>query len=227
MRKNFTYVPTPVEFPELQVTEIAGKRHYITPQGKYYPSVTTALKHLSEKDIERWRTRVGEVEAARISAHASGRGNDIHEMCEHYLRNKHSLTEDSKYAKHAVIFDRLKPHLHKIDNIRGIELPMYSDKLCVAGRADCIAEYEGELSIIDFKTSTKLKKRQWIHGYFMQEAAYSAMYYSASREKAKQLVTIIAVENDQSVQVFVEQTKDWFYPMCDAIQTYHDMMDAL
>jgi hypothetical protein len=178
-------------------------RMYVTPDGNKYPSVTTVIGAKSKSSIVQWRKRVGEAEANRISSRAALRGTNLHLMNEDYLNN---IFDEEKYKDKVLplfMFKHLKPFLNKINNIHVLEGALYSDRLQLAGRVDCIAEYENELAIIDFKTSTEPKKREWIENYIAQECAYAMMYYERTGIKVKKLVTLIACE-DGEVQVFQE-----------------------
>ena len=178
-------------------------RMYVTPEGNKYPSVTTVIGAKSKKSILEWRKRVGEAEANRISSRAASRGTSLHSMNEDYLNN---MFNEEKYKDKVLplfMFKHLKPFLDKINNIHVLEGALYSDKLKLAGRVDCIAEYENELAIIDFKSSTEPKKRDWIENYVAQECAYAMMYYERTGIKVKKLVTLIACE-DGEIQVFQE-----------------------
>jgi ATP-dependent exoDNAse (exonuclease V) beta subunit len=178
-------------------------RVYVTPEGNKYPSVTTVIGAKSKQSILEWRKRVGEAEANRISSRAASRGTSLHSMNEDYLNN---VFDEEKYKNKVLplfMFKHLKPFLNKINNIHVLEGALYSDRLQLAGRVDCIAEYENELAIIDFKTSTEPKKREWIENYIAQECAYAMMYYERTGIKVKKLVTLIACE-DGEVQVFQE-----------------------
>ena len=186
-------------FPELKATTTKKGRTYLV-DGTSYPSVTTVIGHSKKKSIMEWRKRVGEEEANKISKRASTRGNKCHKLCELYLSN-----EDIRKYKDDVLsmglFYQIKPHLDSINNIHAIEAPLHSKLLKLAGRVDCIAEYKGELAIIDFKTSTKTKREEWIHDYFAQETAYAIMFQELTNLQVKKLVTIIACETGEP-QVF-------------------------
>lgn len=178
-------------------------RLYVTPEGNKYPSVTTVIGAKQKQSIIEWRKRVGEKEANRISSRAALRGTNLHSMNEDYLNN---MFNEEKYKDKVLplfMFKHLKPFLNRINNIHVLEGALYSDKLKLAGRVDCIAEYENELAIIDFKTSTEPKKREWIENYIAQECAYAMMYYERTGIKVKKLVTLIACE-DGEIQVFQE-----------------------
>lgn len=186
-------------FRDLVATTTAKGRTY-SVEGMNYPSVTTVIGHSKKKSIMEWRRRVGEEEANKISKRASTRGNKTHKLAELYLSNQ----DISKYKDDPMsmgLFYLIKPHLDSINNIHALEAPLYSRMLKIAGRVDCIAEYKGELAIIDFKTSTKLKKEEWIQDYFAQECAYAIMFQELTGLKVKKLVTIIACETGEA-QVF-------------------------
>ena len=184
------------------ITSDSG-RLYVTPDGNKYPSVTTVIGATKKQSILEWRKRVGEQEANRISSRAASRGTSLHSMNEDYLNN---MFNEEKYKDKVLplfMFKHLKPFLDRINNIHVLEGALYSDKLKLAGRVDCIAEYENELAIIDFKSSTEPKKREWIENYIAQECAYAMMYYERTGIKVKKLVTLIACE-DGEIQVFQE-----------------------
>ena len=147
-----------------------------------------------------WRQKVGEEEANKISKRASTRGNKCHKLCELYLENK-SISKYKDDPLSMGLFYQIKPYLDSIDNIHALEEPLSSSLLKMAGRVDCIAEYNGELAIIDFKTSTKYKREEWIHDYFAQETAYAIMFQELTGLAPKKLVTIIACETGEP-QIF-------------------------
>jgi ATP-dependent exoDNAse (exonuclease V) beta subunit len=188
---------------DLQAETTDNGRYYLAPNGEKYPSVTTVIGAKSKQSILEWRKRVGEKEANRISSRASARGTAMHSMTEDYLNN---IFDEEKYKEKVLplfMFKALKPLLNNINNIHVLEGALYSDRLRLAGRVDCIAEYENELAIIDFKTSTEPKQRGWIENYVAQECAYAMMYYELTGIKVKKLVTLISCENGD-VQVFQE-----------------------
>ena len=161
------------DLPKLQRdTSPDGTRVYKTPSGKSYPSVTTITGLHTAKNIAEWRKRVGDEEANRISSKASARGTRIHTHCEDYLRG--NIFEADMFDLE--MFNSIKFWLDDINNIHALESPLYSDFLQVAGTVDCIAEFQGKLSVIDFKTSSKPKDREDIYNYFMQTAAYAVAF---------------------------------------------------
>lgn len=180
-------------------------RRYTTPEGKSYPSVTAVTGLHGKQAILEWRKRVGEEEANRVSARASRRGTSIHSLCEDYLRNK----EVSPDMFDLETFSSIKPELNKINNIHCLETQLYSDFLEVAGTVDCVAEYDGRISIIDFKTSARQKSRDDIHGYFMQTAAYAVMFEERTSIPVSRLVILMTVDGQKNASVFTEKRDDW------------------
>jgi genome maintenance exonuclease 1 len=205
----FEYVEG-MDFPELNAEIVEGKgRFYTTPSGIKYPSVTTVLGHAGDHSwLDAWKARVGEEEVKRVSGQAARRGTAVHELAEEYLKNNPRYTKGHMPANIAS-FLHIKPLLDKhITKVYGLEIPLYSDTLRTAGRVDCIAEWNGILSIVDFKTSKRKKERGDIHNYFMQESAYSYMFYERTGMLPKQLVTVMTVDDSEPL-VFVERSKDW------------------
>ncbi len=193
------------DIPKLERdTKPDGTRLYKTPSGFSYPSVTTITGLLNKAAIMEWRKRVGEEAANKISNRAATRGTKIHQLCEDYLRGE--LDEPDIF--HAEMFNSIKPHLDSIDSIHCLETPLYSDHLRVAGTVDCIAEFEGRLSVIDFKTSSRVKKRDDIHNYFMQCAAYAVAFEELTKIPVGRIAVIMAVE-DSTPLIFQERRDDW------------------
>ena len=189
-------------FPNLKAkTTAQGRRYFV--EGNAYPSVTTVIGEKKKDSILKWRRKVGEEEANAISKRASTRGNKCHKLAEDYLSNK-PLDRYRDDVLSLGMFHQIRPYIDKINNIHALEESLYSHTLKLAGRVDCIAEYDNELAIIDFKTSTKYKREEWIQDYFSQETAYAIMFQELTGLKVKQLVTIIAVETG-TPQVFVKK----------------------
>ena len=202
MRKQFTHVDDfydAVDEPS-QREVIDGRRVYITPAGNAYPSITSILGMQPKSGIEEWRKKVGEEEADKIMKESSELGTMVHNLCEQYLYN-YPLKCD--YPKEAIsVFNRLRFILGNIDNIYCLEAPLHSDILRVAGTVDCVAEYNGMLSVIDFKTSRKSKKEEWIEDYFLQAFFYASAFYEMTGAVPEQIVILIAVRDTFEVQVF-------------------------
>jgi hypothetical protein len=191
--------------PKLErVTSPDGSRLYQTPSGRAYPSVTTVTGLLSKASIMAWRKRVGEAEANRVSSQAAGRGTRVHSLCEDFLSNKEVLPDIFDQE----LWNKFKPLLERIDNIHALETPLYSDHLQVAGTVDCIAEFDGKVSVIDFKTSKRIKSRDDIHGYFMQCSAYAVAFEERTGVPVSRLVILMAVD-DEDPLVFIEKRDTW------------------
>ena len=211
---NFCHVDVDlIEYPRVDVD---GRRHYQIGH-KRYPSITNVLGSTADKThLDDWRKRIGAVEANRITNNSSKRGTNLHLMCEDYLDNR-SLS--CKMPDALEMFYSLKPILNRINNIHCQEATLYSDKLKIAGTVDCIAEFDGLLSVIDFKNSRKDKKEEWIFDYFLQEVMYSLAYYEMTGNKVKQVVTIIAVE-DKKPQIFIKPLRPYIKPLIDRRMQY-------
>ncbi len=206
---TFTHLDPP-ELTELETETVNGKRFYVTPDGKKYPSVTTVSGFASAKSIAAWRRRVGNEQANKISTQAAGRGTAVHKLCEDYLNNDPDYTK-KQMPVNIESFNTIKPILDThINNIRMQEVPLYSHYLEVGGRVDCIAEWDGKLSVIDFKTSRKIKKKEWISGYFMQCSAYAVMYEELTKLPISQIVIIISVDGEEP-QVFIERRDNYIH----------------
>jgi ATP-dependent exoDNAse (exonuclease V) beta subunit len=211
----FIYCP-PKKLEDLKSETINNGRFYTTPDGKKLPSVTTVLGAKGKKAIYEWRQRVGAEEANRISRIASGRGTRMHTLCEKYLNNE----ELGKPMPDALaLFNTIKPYLNRINNIHYQECALWSTRLEMAGRVDCIAEYDGVLSVIDFKTSSRIKTKEDIPAYFAQCVAYALMYEELIGVRIEQLVIIMAVEGGDPI-VFVEPMRKHINTLLDYIHFY-------
>jgi genome maintenance exonuclease 1 len=194
-----------VPFVELTTETIDGQRHYVLPDGiTKLKSVTTIISEKSDKTaLYEWRKRVGDEEANRISTQAARRGTSIHKIAERYILNEENIYKD-EMPINVEMFKTIKNTLDRhVDNILGVELPLYSKALKCAGRTDLVAEYDGRLSIIDFKTSRKPKKEEWIENYFIQSTVYSMMFEWTYKFSVPQIAIIIAVDDEKTPQTFV------------------------
>lgn len=217
--KKFNFVPDMPELKQLETDESTGQRFYVTPNGVKLPSVTTVLSHFKKKSLIEWRNRIGNAEADKVMHRASNRGTRFHNMMESYLRNEdHFLSGVMPDMKQA--FLDMKDTLDLIDNIRYIESPLYSEKLGVAGRTDCIAEFAGVPSIIDFKTSRNEKKEEWIDNYFEQGTAYALMYEELVGEPIDQIVILISVDFMEHPQVFIRDKYQYIQTLLEKIHLY-------
>ncbi len=225
---NFKHIGCDIDY-DLETETVNGKRFYKTPEGFLYPSVTTITSQHGKDKILEWRKRVGEEEANRISTRASNRGTKVHKICENYLNNEEDYARTNPAHIHKTMpdtiamFKSLQPLLDEhVNNIHALEIPLYSHHLKVAGRVDCIAEYDGKLSIIDFKTSSKLKEENWIKGYFMQCSAYAVMYEERTGIPVSQIVIMIAVDSEHP-QVFIKKRNDYIKDFI----SYREAYDAV
>ena len=185
--------------PKLSRETIDGVRYYSVPDEEELlklVSITSVTSHFNKEIFVNWRKRVGNEEAERITKAATKRGTDMHTLTENYLKNE-ELPEVPPISD--FLFKIAKGKLNKIDNIHALEGALYSKELGIAGTVDCIAEYDGELAIIDFKTSKKPKPRNWVEHYFVQCMAYGCMLYELTGISVKKLVIIMACENGECV----------------------------
>ena len=195
-----------VTLPELERETIDGVRYYKVPdedQLLKLVSITSITSHFNREIFINWRKKVGEEEAEKITKAATSRGTDMHSLVENYLYNK-DLPPVAPIAD--FLFKIAKTELNRINNIYALEGSLYSRQLGIAGTVDCIAEYNGELAIIDFKTSKKPKPREWIEHYFVQCMAYGCMLYELTGISVKKLVIIMSCENGECV-VYEERDK--------------------
>jgi genome maintenance exonuclease 1 len=199
-------------------THSDGKRYYTSPSGKRLPSVTTVVGAMKKQAIMEWRNRVGEVEANRISKLATGRGNRVHDLAERYLKNER-IDWMREMPDAVEMFRTLIPHIQKINNIHYIEQALWSERIGLAGRVDLIAEWDGVLSVIDFKTSKKIKKSEDIQDYFAQCTAYSGMYEEHVGIGIDQIVIVMAVENEEPI-IFVEKVENHINNLLEHIEFY-------
>jgi genome maintenance exonuclease 1 len=193
----FVHLNTLNDF-ELEAKIIDGVRYYSVSDKKVYPSITSVTGFYNRQFFQEWRARVGEETANKITKVSTERGTKFHDLVEKYLLNIDLKTLDILPSTKA-LFLSAKKYLDNINNIHALEKPLYSDYFGIAGRVDCIAEYNGELAVIDFKTSKKIKPEEWIEQYFVQETAYACMYYEMTGHVVKKIVTIMVAENGECV----------------------------
>lgn len=196
-----------LELPKLERETIDGVRYYKVSDGdqlKKLVSITSITSHINRQIFIDWRKKIGEDEANKITKAATSRGTDLHTLVENYLQNTSELPKVQPISTH--LFRIAKSDLDNIDNIHALEESMYSLELGIAGTVDCIAEYNGELAIIDFKTSKKPKPREWIDHYFVQCAAYACMLYELTGIIVKKFVIIMTCENGEC-EIYEEYDK--------------------
>ena len=215
---NFIHEEVDLGYSDLNSETKAKGRHYVDPDGNKYPSITTVLSILSREAIQKWRERVGEEEANRISRVASSRGTKIHNIIEKYIANDPEYLQ-GEMPHNIQTFKDIQPILDQnLSKIYSIEAPLYSKHLGVAGRVDCVGVWNGQDSIIDWKTSRKEKKKEWISSYFMQAAAYAIMWEERTGRPIKQLV--VAIAGDMGPQVFIEDRDNWTEKLINTISEY-------
>ena len=215
-----TFVHNPIDIPEVSTKNINRKRFYNTPTG-FYPSITTVLGVRKEKKegLAKWRERVGNDVANHIMRTAAGRGTAVHHMCEDFLNNKEVIKEDQKFLPWC-LFSQLKPTLEKsINNIFAQECGLWSEKYRVAGRVDCIAEWNGVPSIIDFKTSRSERKDDYNYEYYIQASAYAEMFEERTGIEINQIVILVVTE-DGLVQEFIKEKHEYLPALVETIDLF-------
>jgi genome maintenance exonuclease 1 len=191
----FTHID--LKLPKLSRESIDGVRYYnIGGENKKLVSITSVISHYSKEKFAKWRKRVGEEEANRITKRATNRGTDTHTLIESYLLNE-ELSEVQPISE--MLFKLAKPTLNRINNIHCLESSLYSEVLGVAGSVDTIGEFDGELAVIDYKTSAKPKPREWITDYFVQTMFYGMALYEMTGIQIKKLVIIMTCEDGECV----------------------------
>ncbi len=205
---------------KLERVSVDGKRYYVTPDGKKYPSVTTVLSTLNANAIQEWRNKVGADEAQKISTQASRRGTAVHLLAERYLRNEPDWNRDAMPANIST-FLTIKDYLDKwCDNVYANEIMLYSDDLRTAGQCDMVGRIHGIRTIGDFKTAKKAKKKEWITNYLYQCTAYALMLHEREGVWCPQICVMIATDED-GLQVFLERTSDYVPQVREFFDQYH------
>ena len=206
---SFTH--SELSVPELVVHKIGDLRWYETPEGYKYPSITSVLGRQPEKQegLKKWRESIGDKAANMISGKAARRGTVFHNICEDYINNKEILQHKDQNFLSWCMFNELKPYLNDIVNVVLQEKSMYSDRFKVAGRCDLIAEMNDGIAIIDFKTTTKMKKKEWIKDYFIQCSAYASMFDELTGTPVPD-IAIFMVAEDGQVEVFKEKAENFY-----------------
>lgn len=204
---------------KLERVTIDGKRYYKIPgeDDIKLVSVTTVTSFQSAKSIKAWRERVGAEAANLKTRRATSRGTDYHTLVEYHLKNQ-ELPKVQPLSE--FLFKFSKSELDNINNIYALETPLYSKKLGIAGTVDCIAEYNGELAVIDFKTSEKPKPEKWIEGYFVQAVAYACMLYEMTGIIVKKLVIIMSCENGDCIVYEKRQKSEYIRKLTQYIREW-------
>ena len=210
----------PASLPELKTTTINNRRYYIPLDGNKYPSITTVLSGRDKKGILAWRKRVGEDVANAISRKATNRGTKFHTIVEDFLNNEDVKKHRKDFLVYEMFLHMKNSLMININNIRAQECGLYSNKYRVAGRVDCIAEYDGVLSIIDFKTSRGKRKDNYNENYYIQASAYAEMFEEMTGEKVEQ-IAILVVTEDGEVQPFLKKKYDYLPLLIEAIEKFN------
>lgn len=224
--KTFNHVGPASELTELESRTGEKGRFYKSPNGNWYPSVTTVVGHQSIEGIRKWEKRVGWTEAEKIRRTSSWRGTKYHGIVENYIKGNLEAVKASTGLP-AILFRAAREVLDRIDNVHVLEAPLYSDDLCVAGRVDCIAEFDDDLAIIDFKTTKELKQESWLEKYFVQEAAYAYMYWERTGVEVKKLVTLSVAEDGQTQVVEKYDKIPYIDTLCQWIKDYRFFQESI
>ena len=208
--------------PKTKGKKIDGHRFYEI-DGRNYPSITTVLGIQKTKELQKWRDSIGNDVANWEMGRAARRGKATHTLVEQYLKGE---TPSERSVLPLGLFRLLKPYVDQINNIHALETIMYSKKLTVAGQVDCIAEYNGKLSVIDFKTANKERQESWIENYFLQTCAYSIMYEELYGTKIEQLVILIAGE-DGTMVPFIKERKPYEEKLGKSIQDFYKYYEEI
>lgn len=195
-----------IDYQQLKQINLSDRRLYETPSGKRYPSITTVLGKTADNSwLQDWENIVGAEEAFAVSKRAANRGTALHELCEEYLRNNNP--KPTTFDIEA--FNQAKQVLVDIDNVYAIERQLHSDKFETAGTVDLIAEYKGKLSVLDWKTSNRVKNREDIPGYFIQASFYALSMYETYKIPVANIVIAMMVDGERKPLIFEEKVKTW------------------
>lgn len=218
---NHVGIDSPVE---MNTVTIDGKRYYVTPQGNRYPSITTVIGSNAKKQagLAKWRARIGKSKAQAKSTNSATRGTRYHKLVEDYINNQLDKTKYHDMPLPWFMFNKSQKVLDRINNIYLQEAALYSDVLKLAGRVDCIAEFDGVLSIIDFKTSAEKKREEYLMDYYVQECGYACMLQELYGITVQQLVTIVATEEGEPQVSVVKPKKEYLILLQEYIQEYQN-----
>ena len=226
IRKRMFQHKNNLDIPDISAKTSDGIRLYETPEGKFYPSITTVLKNRGKEGLFEWRKRVGDDVANYVSRKSATRGTQVHHYCEKYLDNGYDNKDWNEYKKGRFLsyclFSQLKPYLDEcIGLIHCQEQTLWHDFYKIAGRVDCIAEWNGVLSVIDFKTSTKEREDSWNENYYIQASAYAEMYQERTLQEIEQIVILVVTE-DGTVQEFVKKKHQYLHLLDKELNLYYN-----
>ena len=221
--KEFKWIDVDkTKLPNVKGKRIDGFRFYQI-DGKNYPSITTVLGVQKKEGLEKWRKAVGEEAANWEMGRAARRGKATHTLVEQYLKSETPAIRD---VLPLGLFRLMKPYIDQIDNVQLSEEVMYSHKLTIAGQVDCVADYNGKLSVIDFKTANKERKEDWIENYYIQTCAYAIMYEELFGKRIEQLVILMAGE-DGTMRSFIRDKKDFEPKLEESIKYFYKYYEKL
>jgi hypothetical protein len=217
MKREFKFIELDkTVLPDTKGKNINGTRFYEI-DGQNYPSITSVLSIRSKEGLQKWRDSIGEDVAKWEMGRAARRGKSAHTLVEEYIKGE---TPSVRAVLPLGLFKLLRPYVDQINNIHCLETIMYSKKLKIAGQTDCIGEYNGKLSVIDFKTANKFREESWVENYFLQTAAYAQMYEDLYGTPIEQLVILIASEDGTS-QAFIKEKKEYDTKLVEAIDSFY------
>ena len=217
------------DLPRLEQIEIAGVRHYTAEGVGPYPSVTTVLGADPKKKegLQKWRKRVGEEEANKVSHVASQRGTAVHQIMEDYILDQKPITKPMP-VNLATAGDLKRMVDAYVGDVKLVEGQLFSHHLRTAGTVDLVAEWDGKMAIIDWKTSKWAKKRDYINNYFMQEAAYAVMFEERTGIPVERLVTAVAYDQPNGgCQLFIENRDDWIDGFIELREMYDTQLQSM
>lgn len=214
---TFNHIKSTFKWPKVKRKNINGVRHYIDADENIYHSVTKVTGSIPNQGLEAWKEKVGEDVANHVMIKAGLYGTRLHTICEDYLNNMENIVcKDLLSRAH---FDNIKPLLEPINNIHGLEVQMFSKRMGLAGTVDCVADYDGKLSVIDFKTSSKKKPEEWIEGYFLQATAYALMWEENTGQQIDQIVILMSGE-DITQTVFIKDKAQYTDRLFEVIEAF-------
>ncbi|MDA1124711.1 MAG: PD-(D/E)XK nuclease family protein [Crenarchaeota archaeon] len=219
----FNHVLNKFNFSQLQEVNFEGKRHYKI-EGELYPSITTILSAQKNEGLMRWRQSIGIDVANFETRRAATRGKIFHKIVEDYLNNKKTQDYKSNILPYG-LFNLVKKEIDRVDNIHNLEVTLYSKKYKIAGRADCVAEFDGLLSVIDFKSANRAKKEDQLTTHAIQETAYSIMWEEMTKTPIKQIVTIVTCENGES-QIIIEKPQFFIDKLESCIEDFWKLQNS-
>jgi len=212
----------PINFQQAQLIEKDNAHYYQTPKGDIFPSITTILKKTmsieKQQNLQTWEEQ--EIAAEYITRESSVIGTQTHKLIENFLNE---ITSSEEFRLLSVAhFNNLIPFLQKINDIHGTELRLYSDTMKLAGTSDCIAKYDGELSIIDYKTKRSNQQEEWMTDHFIQGTAYSQMFKELTGIEVKQIVILVSSEKNTRME-FVKKAEDYVDLLTQRLNQFYEI----